>query len=212
MKERFLILYATGIVPVMIGCFYFFSRLNEKSIGYFVPYVIYLLLLLAGIMIFFEKKQEHTVTIPKNEIVYDIVAFIPVIATFFVAFLPTASHMTGKLFWITAVYALINGTLEELFWRFTFNRVYKGKVLFAYIIPTIIFTSWHFALTFAYGVSYHGGTLALVGGAGVMGAIWGLVIYRTQNIKITMIAHIFANFFAFSQLLYQNFFAGTLVK
>lgn len=81
----------------------------------------------------------------------------------------------------------------------------EDNLLLSYIIPTVIFTSWHIALTFANGISYHGGVMALVGGAGFMGAIWGLVLYKTRNIKIVIIAHICANLCAFSQLICHNF-------
>ena len=207
MKDKLLMLYAIGIVPVMIACFCFFGGYEERYINYFVPYGIYLAILLLGVIVFSRGKKKQDIRKPKYEVVYYIVAFIPVVATFFVAFLPTLPQMTGKLFLITAVYALINGTLEELFWRFTFHQVFEEKMLFAYVIPTVIFTSWHIALTFANGMSYHGGALALVGGAGVMGTIWGLVMYRTRNIKVLIAAHVCTNFCAFSQLIAQNFFA-----
>ena len=86
-----------------------------------------------------------------------------------------------------------------------FNRVFEDSIIGTYVIPTITFTCWHFALLFAKGVSYHGGALALVGGAGMMGAIWGYVMFKTKNIKVTICAHIITNFFAFSQLIYVNF-------
>ena len=61
-------------------------------------------------------------------------------------------------------------------------------------------------LDIAKGVLYHGGALALVGGAGIMGIIWGYVIFKTKNIKVTIMAHILTNFFAFTQLIYINWF------
>lgn len=79
--------------------------------NYFVPYAIYLVLLFVGIFIF--SQREKNIRKQKYMFVYYGVAFIPVATTFFVAFLPTLPNMTGKLFLITAVYALINGTLEE---------------------------------------------------------------------------------------------------
>lgn len=126
-------------------------------------------------------------------------------ATFFAAFLPTIRDISGKMLLITAIYAIFNGTLEELFWRFSFHKVFGNNLLLSYILPTIFFTMWHMALTFANGISYHGGSLALVGGAGFMGAIWGFVLYRTGKIHVTILAHVITNFFAFSQLLFQNF-------
>lgn len=206
-KDKPLLIYAIVIVPIMMMCFCSFSTWNKKYISYFVPYGIYLILLLAGILLFSKGKWDKRRQRTKYDFLYYIAAFLPVVATLFVAFLPTVSHMTGKMLMLTGIYAVLNGTLEELFWRFTFNKTFEGKIIFAYVIPTIVFTSWHVALTFAGGMSYHGGALALVGGAGVMGLIWGFVMYRTKNIGVTILAHICVNFFAFSQLLYQNFWA-----
>ncbi|NCA80961.1 MAG: CPBP family intramembrane metalloprotease [Sphingobacteriia bacterium] len=134
-------------------------------------------------------------------------AFVPVIATFFVAFLPTIRYITTDLLLVLLIYSLLNGCMEELFWRLTFNRIFGNSILQAYIIPTVIFSCWHIALLFANGVCYHGGAFALIGGAAMMGAIGGLVMFKTKSIRIVIVAHVLANFFAFSQLLYQNWFA-----
>lgn len=191
----------------MIILFRLFSETYGKTIGYFIPYGIYLMILLIGIVLFKGKeKKESSDNISSYGGIFYALSFVPVIATFFVAFLPTLPHITFKLLLILIPYAIINGTLEELFWRFTFNRQFSNDILCAYIVPSIIFTCWHFALACAQGVSYNGGTLALVGGAGVMGAIWGLTMLKTKNVKVIICAHVIVNFFAFSQLLYENWF------
>ena len=112
--------------------------------------------------------------------------------------------MSFSIVLFTLIYAIINGSLEELFWRYTFNKNFKDSIYFTYLLPTIIFTCWHIALCFAKGVTYHGGALALVGGAGFMGLLWGYIMYKTKDIKIVMIAHILTNFFAFSHLIVEN--------
>ena len=40
----------------------------------------------------------------------------------------------------------------------------------------------------------------------LMGIIWGWMMYKTHNIKIAILAHICVNLFAFSQLVYENWF------
>lgn len=85
--------------------------------------------------------------------------------------------------------------------------MYGEDILRAYIVPTILFSCWHIALLFANGITYSGGAPALVGGASFMGFLWGFVMFKTKNIKIVITAHVLTNFFAFSQLLYDNWFA-----
>lgn len=208
MKDKWILVYAILIVPIMMATFCFFGQYNNRYINYFVPYGVYLLILLLGVILFSKGNQSEKTVEKKSLLLY--ISFIPAVATFFVAFLPTLSQMTGNLLALTVVYAIINGTLEELFWRYTFNKVFDGKLVFSYVIPTIIFTCWHFALVFANGITYHGGMVALVGGAGFMGALWGFVMYKTRNIKVLVLAHVCTNFFAFSQLIVQNF--GVLIN
>ena len=200
-----LILYSLGLVCVVYICFIVFRNFENKKIEYFGPYGVYLLLLFIGCLIFKEKTRKTIDRELKIKYLYYIVAFIPVIATFLVAFLPTILNMRISLIIITIIYGILNGTLEELFWRYTYNSVNDDNLLMSYIIPTIIFTCWHFALLLCKDMSYHGGAIATVGGAGFMGAIWGYVMFRTKNVMITIIAHVFVNIFAFSQLLYYNF-------
>lgn len=190
----------------MILVFTIISNEYGKAVGYFLPYGIYLTILLLGVVLFNKRGNEPTKIRSSYKYMYYILSFIPILATFYVAFLPTLPNIKLDLLVLLLVYALLNGTLEELFWRGTFGKMFDNDIKCAYIIPTIIFTCWHFALLFANGVVYHGSMLALVGGAGVMGAIWGLTMFKTKNIKIVLCAHVVVNFFAFSQLLYENWF------
>lgn len=176
-----------------------------KTLGYIISYSVYLFLLICGIIFMGIKNKLDLKTSFNNKIFYAL-SFVPVVLTFFVAFLPTAKDIKVTAVLITIAYAILNGTLEELFWRFTFNKEFGDNYIFAYIYPTVLFSSWHIALCLANGMEYTGGPLALVGGAIMMGALWGLVVFKTKNIYITITAHVLTNFFAFSQLIYQNWF------
>ncbi len=206
LPSKALIIYSLLIPPIMIFLFSFLSNTYGKTVGYFLPYAIYLMILLCGSTIFTKKKCENSSHTSNNKHIYYVLAFVPAIATFLVAFLPTVNYIKFDLLLVLLIYSVLNGFLEELFWRFTFNRRFENDIVGACIIPTVIFSCWHFALLFATGVSYHGGAFALVGGATVMGAIWGIVMFKTKNIKVVISAHVLTNFFAFSQLLYQNWF------
>ncbi len=137
---------------------------------------------------------------------YYCIAFIPCIATLFAVFFEFAPKAGIHVIGIVFVFAIINGTIEEMFWRGVFNKVFGNNILFAYIYPSLFFGIWHIALFLAKGISYQGGFLLLVGGSLFMGLIWGLVAYKTKSIKVVTIAHIIANFFAFTGLIYENWF------
>lgn len=95
--------------------------------------------------------------------------------------------------------------LLKLFWRGIFNKVFNNICL-AYIYPTIFFGIWHIALYFAKGIVYQGGFASLFGGAFFMGLLWGWVAYKTKSIKIVTVAHIITNFFAFTGMIFENWF------
>jgi len=206
-KQKYIILYSIGIIPVMMVLFAALTEALGKTWGYIVSYGIYLVVLLCGVLLFHPQYQKSEAIKSQKEYQYYIAAFVPVLATFCVAFIPTVQYFSSQLFFLVAIYALVNGILEELFWRYTYNRVFPKQIVLAYIIPTIIFAGWHFSLLFAKGMSYHGGGFALIGGALFMGIIWGFVMYKTKNIKVLIAAHVLTNFFAFSQLIYQNWVA-----
>ncbi|MBE6025247.1 MAG: CPBP family intramembrane metalloprotease [Cellulosilyticum sp.] len=210
MKEchttKTLILYSLIIPMIMSLLFIFFSNTYGKTVGYFLPYGIYLSILLIGVLLFNKRNDGTKQTKSSNKLVYYIVSFIPVIATFFVAFLPSLPNINLNLLLVLLTFAFLNGVLEELFWRRTYSKMFGNNMLYSYIIPTVIFSCWHFTLLFVKGVTYHGGALALVGGATVMGAIWGWVMFKTKNVKVVISAHVITNFFAFTQLLCENWF------
>lgn len=69
-----------------------------------------------------------------------------------------------------------------------------------------MFSSWHIALAFAKEIVHTGGSIALIAGSCFRGILWGFVAYKTKSFKYTTIAHVVTNFFAFSGLVYENWF------
>jgi membrane protease YdiL (CAAX protease family) len=138
--------------------------------------------------------------------IYYLFAFLPCIATFFVVFRVIAPIAGFKVLVTALSFAIINGTFEEMFWRGTFNKVFSNNISLAYIYPSVFFGIWHIALYFAKGMIYQGGFISLVGGSFFMGLLWGWVAYKTKSIKILTIVHIITNFFAFTGLIFENWF------
>ncbi|WP_040211434.1 CPBP family intramembrane glutamic endopeptidase [Clostridium polynesiense] len=204
-KSKLLITYSIILIPVMIIIFSISTSLLGKTYGYFAGHALYIILILLGIFFVSPIKIKST-SFQKYKILYYSIAFLPVLATFFVAFLPAAKKLSFPVIIVTVLYAIFNSVSEELFWRYTYNAIYPDNIMLAYLIPTILFSLLHFAFLFAKGMSYHGGVWALVGGASFMGFLWGLVMFKTKNIQVVVIAHALTNFFAFSQLIYENWF------
>jgi membrane protease YdiL (CAAX protease family) len=206
-KQKFLYIYAFVIVVIMLILFPKLTKELGKTAGYISSYAAYLILIAAGIIIIRPQLKSKALIKCPHAKLYHCIAFIPAAATLFAAFIPIAKDLSVAAAGISVVYAILNGTLEELFWRGCFNSEFSDSVIFAYLLPTVIFSCWHIALALAEGMNYSGGNLALIGGAGFMGLLWGLVAYKTKNIKVVICTHVLTNFFAFSQLVHQNWFA-----
>ncbi len=111
-------------------------------------------------------------------------------------------------FFATIVAAsLINGITEEKYWRQLFaDAFYPSRVLGA-LIPWSLFSLWHLALLEIPGVDYQGGAMSLMGGAAILGALWGLVYWLNRTFWIVASAHATLNVFAFSILASDNAWA-----
>lgn len=96
--------------------------------------------------------------------------------------------------------ALINGTVEEVFWRGTYAKHANGSWAF-WAIGLALFTAWHISLLFAVGAVHHGGAVTLLGGAFALGMIWTVMVQRSGHIGWAVISHILVNIIAFSMTL-----------
>lgn len=204
-EKRYIFIYTIGLIACMYLSFGLFNASENKIVGYFVPYAIYLTLLTIGILLFKGEKASIQPRKRKGNVIFYILTFVPVVSTFFIAFLPTIANVSRRILLMTLILSLLNGTLEELFWRRTFHCVFGDSISKAFIIPTILFTCWHFAFMFNKTITYTGGALTLVVSAALMGVTCGYTIYRTRNMKVTIVAHILVNVCAFLQMLAMNF-------
>jgi hypothetical protein len=131
-------------------------------------------------------------------------AFVPILGAFFVAFLPIVGELRATTFFAAAAVGVVNGALEEVFWRGVTLASVDGRDRWArYVASATLFTIFHFAFL-RLGLDYQGGALALVGGAGVMGALWMVVALKTESLRPSIVAHQLVNALAFSSLFTNN--------
>ena len=131
-------------------------------------------------------------------------AFVPVLGAFAVAFLPIAGELRAATFVASALIGVVNGALEEIYWRgMTLASVEGRNKWIRYVAAATLFTIFHFAFL-QLGLDYQGGALTLVGGAGVMGALWTVVAVKTESVRPSIVAHQLVNVLAFSSLFTNN--------
>ena len=141
---------------------------------------------------------------PSKAPVFGALAFVPILGAFFVAFLPIVGDLRVTTFLAAAAISVVNGALEEIFWRGVTLASVEGRGEWRrYVVAATLFTIFHFAFL-RLGLDYQGGALALVGGAGVMGALWTVVAVKTASVRPSIVAHQLVNTLAFSSLFTNN--------
>ena len=120
------------------------------------------------------------------------------------SFVKDIPALTPRLLALSAIFALINATSEELFWRGAFLKHFQKDARFAVGFPLLFFTLWHIALVQIPGVQIQGGAISLLGGAAAMGLIWGWLSWSTRSIYLSTLSHFGVNFFAFTGVILAN--------
>ncbi len=133
-------------------------------------------------------------------------AFLPALGVFFVSFLPNVAKLTLSAGVLLVGMVLLNGFIEELYWRGLYLLEYPDDPRIGFLLAWILFGAWHVSLWFARGMIYKDGFLALVGGAYGLGLIWTWVARSNRNLRTVIPAHILANLFAFTALFVDNGF------
>ena len=131
-------------------------------------------------------------------------AFLPAFGVFFVSFLPNVAKLGLSAGALLIVMVLLNGFIEELYWRGLYLLEYPRDARIGFIVSWLLFGAWHISLWFARGIIYKDGFLALVGGSYGLGLIWTWVARSNGNLRAVIPAHILANLFAFTALFVDN--------
>lgn len=213
-NQRVLIWSAPVLCISMLLLMPFLTANMGKTAGYVTGFCIYWFLFCLPVSVYcsggfrrlreiYRQKSDITARI---KTIYYFIALIPCIATFFAVFKNIAPIAGLQVLILALVFGMINGTLEEMFWRGNFNKIFNDHLIWAYLYPSLFFGIWHIALFSAKGIVYQGGAGSLVGGSLFMGLLWGLAAYKTKSVKVVTAAHIITNFFAFTDLIYQNWF------
>ena len=213
-KQWVLIVSAPFLCISMLLLIPYLTAKTGKTAGYVTGFCIYWFLFCLPVSAYcsggFTRlkeiyRQKSNIT-SRMKTIYYFLALIPCIATFFAVFKNIAPIAGFQVLILALLFGMINGTLEEMFWRGIFNKIFNDHMIWAYLYPSLFFGMWHIALYLAKGMVYQGGGGSLVGGSLFMGLLWGLAAYKTKSVKLVTAAHIITNFFSFTGLIYQNWF------
>ncbi len=117
----------------------------------------------------------------------------PAITPFFTLFLPRVMNITSTILFISILFAITNGTFEEILWRGTFVSIFPSKWLWSYWYPAIWFGYWHLSPQVVFPSEMPGGPIAFATISIFMGLVFGWVVKKTGSIRYVTIAHIFTD-------------------
>ena len=127
---------------------------------------------------------------------------IPLLLAYGYAFPRVLPYATATVILLSLLIAIINGTLEEVFWRGTYVQIFPKQVIWGYLYPSLGFGLWHLAPQSVTGMSNPGGIISFVAVATIFGLCWGWVAWRTGSIRWPVISHVLLDFAGFGALIY----------
>lgn len=124
----------------------------------------------------------------------------PVISPFLTMFLPRVGEVTWGIILVSALFAITNGTMEEVFWRGSFVKTFPKSWLWSYLYPSVWFGYWHLSPQIIFPSQMPGGPIAFATLSVFMGLTFGWVSKKTGSIRWTTIAHILTDFMGLAGL------------
>jgi len=103
-------------------------------------------------------------------------------------------RVSPKIILYSALFALVNGTMEEVLWRGVYVVLFSDSWLWAILYPSIGFGLWHLSPQEVYPSEIRGGVLGFALMSILLGLVWGWVAWTTGSIRWTVVAHILLNF------------------
>ena len=190
-------------IPLLCGVFFLTTRIMPPLLGYLVGLAFYWFVVLLPLLIWRGGLQAHRLRLnwPKRNVV--VINAVLILGVAIAAILELHENMVAL--WVlilVTIAALLNGTMEELFWRGTLLR--DDADVSAQALQLVLFTGWHIALLFAHGVEVTGGAFGLFGGAAVGGALWTYTRMQTGTAGFGALSHVGLNLFAFAGVAAQN--------
>jgi membrane protease YdiL (CAAX protease family) len=118
----------------------------------------------------------------------------PFIAPFFSMFLPKIGEASTFILVLSVLFAIANGTMEELLWRGVFVSTFPKSWLWSYLYPSIWFGYWHLSPQVIFSSQMPGGAFGFATISIFMGLTFGWVAKKTNSIRWTTLAHILTDF------------------
>jgi membrane protease YdiL (CAAX protease family) len=140
---------------------------------------------------------EWTITLPMAIAAL----FLPAVFGFLFAFPYLFPADTGVLLATLALYALFNGTLEEVFWRGLFITQFRTNPWLGVLYPGVMFGIWQLVPWAHFDAWLRPPAIIVLAVAIPIGVLYAWVAGRTGSIRWTVLAHVLTNLSGIGALL-----------
>jgi membrane protease YdiL (CAAX protease family) len=198
-----LALVTLGAIPVMCLVFWGLTRALPPLLGYGAAFCVYWLLIGLAVLRHVPPDDRARLTTwqPPGRILATC-GLVPVVLVAWIALERLeVTAMPAAMLFVIAIVALVNGTLEELFWR---GALLPAPDREGAAVSLGLFTLWYLAPACALGITLTGGPAALILGALVLGTVWTAMRRRTGTLGASIASHVGVNIFAFTDLAARN--------
>lgn len=199
--NRRLALLALAAIPPLWLVFHFATTALQPLAGYVLGLCIYWTFLAVTLLVTTtQADRARLLTARSAGLLITLLCILPVL--FLGAAGMAALHRVPALLLAgIAIAAIVNGFLEELFWR---GALVPDPSPPEAAVAVLLFTLWHMALLAAQGINLTGGPATLLLGAAFLGTIWMAARLHTGSVGLSALSHAGVNLFAFIILSADN--------
>jgi membrane protease YdiL (CAAX protease family) len=202
-KQYALILTPPVLLVTTFILFYYLSSTITKEKAYLFGFIFYWLVWCFLLPIFIVGKEGLKEMFSTPNPLFGQPAWLgiilligPPLLLFVTTFPSSIRGATLAFVVISAMYAVVNGTFEEILWRGTYIIAFDGHLIWGYLYPSIWFGLWHLSPQVVEAGTVTRETVAFALISIILGLTWGWVARTSGSIKFTALAHMLLNFSA----------------
>jgi membrane protease YdiL (CAAX protease family) len=190
------------LTPTTALAFALLSRWLGDDAGYVLGFVVYWLWCLAVPLFLFGGRgirslfQDEAPLFQRRNWPLVLILALTVAGAVVLYFLPGLRSISPAVILFSPV-AIVTGTLEEMLWRGSYVRTFRGNPWLACVYPALGFAVSHLAPELVYPAE--GGVLPFVASTFFLGLAYGWVAFRTGSARWTAITHSLIGLLAFGE-------------
>jgi len=198
-RQRVLMLTPLLLLASMYGIFHGLTALMGPQRGFVAAYLVYWGAWGVAVPLWF-LGRDGTVDLFRRPRVPGPLTMaavlaglaLPVVAGFLFVF-PSLFSDGERVLLLFLVYAVVNGLIEEVYWRGLFVRAFPRDVLCGYLYPAAAFGAWHVMVLSMSGPWPLIAPVYAFSLAALLGLLYAWVTARTGSIRWVVTSHVLLN-------------------